>query len=98
MKLQSDWIDYFAKALYSETALLRKKWQDYGVVINELNPADKEKLKKKILPGAQEAFVQQVEKMHGGERARDVWAHYQKIRDKYEAVVDKKGYPWAPKK
>lgn len=98
MKLQSDWIDYFAKAMYAETALLRKKWQDYGVVVNELTPADRERLKKEILPEAQEAFLQQVEKMPGGERARDVWAHYQKLRDKYQAVVDTKGYPWAPKK
>lgn len=98
MKLQSDWIDYFAKALYAETALLRKKWQEYGVVINELTPGDKEKLKKEILPEAQEAFVRQVEKMPGGGRARDVWAHYQKLRDKYQTLVDTKGYPWAPKK
>jgi TRAP-type C4-dicarboxylate transport system substrate-binding protein len=98
MKLQSDWIDYFAKAMYAETALLRKKWQDYGVVVNELTPPDREKMKKEILPEAQEAFVRQVEKMPGGERARDVWAHYQKLRDKYQAVVDTKGYPWAPKK
>ena len=98
MKLQSDWIDYFAKALYSETALLRKKWQDFGVVVNEMTPADREKLNKEILPAAQEAFVKQTKKMPGGERAGDVWAHYQKIRDKYQAVVDSKGYPWAPKK
>ncbi len=98
MKLQSDWNDYFAKALFAETALLRKKWQDYGVVISEMKPADREKLNKEMLPKAQEAFLQQVEKMPGGERARDVWAHYQKLRDKYQAVVDTKGYPWAPKK
>ncbi len=98
MKLQSDWNDYFAKALYSETELLRKKWQDYGVVINEMTPADREKLKKEIVPEAQEAFLQQVEKMPGGEHARDVWAHYQKLRDKYQTIVDTKGYPWAPKK
>ena len=42
--------------------------------------------------------MKQTEKMPGGERAKDVWAHYQKIRDKYQAVVDSKGYTWAPKK
>ncbi len=98
MKLQSDWIDYFAKALYSETALLRKKWQDFGVVINEMTPADRDKLNKQILPEAQKAFVQQVGKMPGGEHAKEVWAHYQKLRDKCQALVDNKGYPWAPKK
>jgi len=98
MKLQSDWIDYFAKAMFAETALLRKKWLDYGVVINEMTPADREKMNKEILPAAQKAFVQQVEKMPGGEHARDVWTHYQKLRDKYQAEIDNKGYPWAPKK
>lgn len=98
MKLSSDWIDYFAKALYSETALLRKKWQDFGVVINEMTPEDKAKLNKEILPAAQKAFVEKVSKMPGGEHAAEVWAHYQKIRDKYQTMVDNKGYPWAPKK
>jgi len=98
MKLQSDWIDYFSKAMYAETALLRKKWQDFGVVVNEMTPADKGKLNKEILPAAQEAFVQQVEKMPGGKNAGEVWIHYQKLRDKYQNVVDTKGYPWAPKK
>jgi TRAP-type C4-dicarboxylate transport system substrate-binding protein len=98
MKLQSDWIDYFSKAMYAETALLRKKWLDYGVVINEMTPEDRAKMDKEILPEAQKAFVQQVEKMPDGERAKDVWAHYQKLRDKYQTIVDTKGYPWAPKK
>jgi len=97
-KLQSDWVDYFAQALYAQTGLLRKKWQDYGVVINEMSPADEDKLYKEILPAAQEAFVKQVEAMPGGEKAGEVWANYQKIRDKYQAIVDTKGYPWAPKK
>jgi len=98
MKLQSDWIDYFSKAMYAETAMLRKKWQDFGVVVNEMTPADKKKLNKEILPAAQEAFLKQVEKMPGGKNAREVWAHYQKLRDKYQNIVDTKGYPWAPKK
>lgn len=98
MKLQSDWIDYFAKAMYAETALLQSKWKNFGVEILQMTPADKAKLEKEILPAAQEDFLQQVEKMPGGERARDVWAHYQKLRDKYQAIVDTKGYPWAPKK
>ena len=98
MKLQSDWIDYFAQALYAQTGLLRKKWQDYGVVINEMTPQDKEKLDKEILPAAQEAFLKQVEKMPGGEHAQEVWDRYQKIRDKYQKIVDTEGYPWAPKK
>ncbi len=98
MKLQSDWNDYFAKALYSETALLRKKWEDYGVVIEEMTPADREKVIKEALPEAQEAFVREVENMPGGEHAREVWDHYQKLVDKYQEIVDTKGYPWAPKK
>ncbi len=98
MKLQSDWIDYFAKAMYAETALLQAKWKNFGVEILQMTPADSQKLNKEILPEAQEAFVQQVEKMPGGEHARDVWTHYQKLRDKYQAIVDTKGYPWAPKK
>lgn len=98
MKLQSDWIDYFSKAMYAETALLQMKWKNFGVDIRQMTPADKAKLDKEILPAAQEAFVQQVEKMPGGEHAREVWAHYQKLRDKYQAIVDTKGYPWAPKK
>lgn len=98
MKLQSDWIDYFAKAMYAETALLQTKWKNFGVDVRDMTPADKEKLQKEILPAAQEAFVKQVEKMPGGEHAREVWAHYQKLRDKYQNIVDTKGYPWAPKK
>ena len=98
LKLQSDWIDYFAKAMYAETALLRQKWQNFGVVINEMTPGDKEKLYKEVLPAAQAAFVQQVEKMPGGEKAGEVWKHYQELRDKYQNIVDTKGYPWAPKK
>lgn len=97
-KLQSDWIDYFAKAMYAETALLQNKWKNFGVEIHQMSPADRKKLEEEILPAAQEAFVQQVEKMPGGENARKVWAHYQKLRDKYQAIVDAKGYPWAPKK
>lgn len=98
MKLQSDWNDYFAKAMYAETALLRQKWLDYGVVITEMTPADRERVVKEMLPEAQEAFLQEVEGMPGGERARDVWADYQQLADKYQAEVDAKGYPWAPKK
>ena len=98
LKLQSDWIDYFAKAMYAETALLRKKWEDFGVEIHEMTPADRKKLETEILPAAQAAFVEQVKKMPGGEHAPEVWAHYQKLRDKYQNVVDTKGYPWAPKK
>lgn len=98
MKLQSDWIDYFAKAMYAETALLQAKWKNFGVEIHQMTPADSRKLKEEILPAAQEAFLKQVEKMPGGEHARDVWKHYQKLRDKYQAIVDTKGYPWAPKK
>lgn len=98
MQLQSDWIDYFAKAMYAETALLRDKWIKFGVDIREMTPEDKRKLDEEILPAAQEAFLKQVEKMPGGEHARDVWKHYQELRDKYQNIVDTKGYPWAPKK
>ena len=98
MKLQSDWIDYFSKAMYAETSMLKKKWQDFGVVINDMTPADNAKLNKEILPAAQKAFVQQVEKMPGGKNAGEVWTHYQKLRDKYQDIVATKGYPWAPKK
>jgi len=98
MKLQSDWNDYFAKALNAETALLGQKWRDYGVIISEMTPEDRARLSEEIVPEAQEAFLVEVEGMPGGEHARDVWAQYQQLRDKYQAEVDAKGYPWAPKK
>jgi TRAP-type transport system periplasmic protein len=98
MKLQSDWIDYFAKSMYAETALLQNKWKNFGVKVRQMTPADQKKLNEEILPAAQKAFVKQTEKMPGGEHAGDVWKHYQELRDRYQKIVDTKGYPWAPKK
>jgi len=94
IQLHDDWVDYFAKLQMEKEMTLRKKWQDYGVVITELTPADRERMDTEILPEAQEAFLQEVEGMPGGEHARDVWAHYQQLRDKYQAEVDAEGYPW----
>lgn len=98
MKLQSDWVDHFAEALYAQTGLLRQKWENYGVAIHKMIPKDKERLDKVILPAAQKEFLKQVEKMPGGEHAQEVWDRYQRIRDKYQKIVDTEGYPWAPKK
>ena len=48
MKLQSDWIDYFAKAMFAETALLQNKWKNFGVNVRQMTPATKKSLTKKF--------------------------------------------------
>jgi len=93
-KLEDDWVVYFSKVLMEEEVKLREKWRNYGVTINVLTPEDQDKLDNEILPEAQEAFLVEVEGMPGGEHARDVWAQYQELRDKYQAEVDAQGYPW----